>query len=582
MKRKNPDQSKVIQLPSDPDYVALGLGGTGMMGMLWTLAMGRSSVGVEMRGDPHLGVHWNIREDLYHQLGLIDAMMLSRYGKDGVPTRANGSLFKLAELFFSPYTAAGDIVADEIISGYTPHEHIAGTIKHVEFIDDRYVNGKPQRKVSLLPTPETPLQPDANKIRTDVASVLDGPSTFQASAEALLTLMRRYLEAVEQMDVASGVEPRVRLFTHHRVVEDKEQGFISEQEGKKRIVIEELQELDMKGKFMRIRTPGSSLIDLGVPELFVVAQGFHSSDARSLGFQQKDVAVDHGDGMGERVAQADYIAGLVEVLVDGRLRRRIASEFDANGQEYWTRQIAVGHENDPEVGWILVQVPDFMTFDPIESGLVAEGTDPESPEYYAGHQKLQLDYFIEQASLVLDLPQSIIRSSQMVYGPKMFTLVERMGDSPMLASNGVVAGDSFGNGHFMTSGGAMTGMVGHSARVLHYWQRRERGVAVDSALAELCEGIVKDTKDWLEVSQTEFSAALPINFGKENTAKLGDSSLYSKAKKFIKHNQKLRRKRHSLAPLNLSDWRRPILRPGRVWSQPLPEINKEHPILVNA
>jgi hypothetical protein len=29
--------------------------------------MGRQAVGVEMRGDPFLGVHWNIREDLYHQ-----------------------------------------------------------------------------------------------------------------------------------------------------------------------------------------------------------------------------------------------------------------------------------------------------------------------------------------------------------------------------------------------------------------------------------------------------------------------------------------------------------------------------------
>ncbi|MEO7002687.1 MAG: hypothetical protein ABI068_12825 [Ktedonobacterales bacterium] len=28
------------------------------------------------------------------------------------------------------------------------------------------------------------------------------------------------------------------------------------------------------------------------------------------------------------------------------------------------RQIAVGHENDPEVGWVLVQAPDFKTLDP--------------------------------------------------------------------------------------------------------------------------------------------------------------------------------------------------------------------------
>ena len=58
-----------------PDFLALGLGGTNMMAMLWTVAMGRQAVGVEMRGDPFLGVHWNIREAFYHQLGLIDQMM---------------------------------------------------------------------------------------------------------------------------------------------------------------------------------------------------------------------------------------------------------------------------------------------------------------------------------------------------------------------------------------------------------------------------------------------------------------------------------------------------------------------------
>jgi hypothetical protein len=64
-----------------PDFLALGLGGTNMMSMLWTVAMGRQAVGVEMRGDPFLGVHWNIREDFYHQLGLLDQMMLERYGE---------------------------------------------------------------------------------------------------------------------------------------------------------------------------------------------------------------------------------------------------------------------------------------------------------------------------------------------------------------------------------------------------------------------------------------------------------------------------------------------------------------------
>lgn len=43
----------------DSDLLALGLGGTSMMAMLWTVASGRRAVGVEMRGDPFLGVHRN-------------------------------------------------------------------------------------------------------------------------------------------------------------------------------------------------------------------------------------------------------------------------------------------------------------------------------------------------------------------------------------------------------------------------------------------------------------------------------------------------------------------------------------------
>src|ERR1017187_5298768 len=108
----------------DSDLLALGLGGTSMMAMLWTVASGHRAVGVEMRGDPFLGVHWNIREDLYHQLGLIDQMMLQRYGEERIPRRANGKMFQLAECFYSRETSGGDIVADEVIDGFDSDQHL--------------------------------------------------------------------------------------------------------------------------------------------------------------------------------------------------------------------------------------------------------------------------------------------------------------------------------------------------------------------------------------------------------------------------------------------------------------------------
>jgi pSer/pThr/pTyr-binding forkhead associated (FHA) protein len=559
-----------------PDFLALGLGGTNMMSMLWTVAMGRQAVGVEMRGDPFLGVHWNIREDFYHQLGLIDQMMLERYGEARLPRRGNGQLFRLAECFYSPDTSSGDIVADEIIDGFDTDQHIVGTIHHVEFIDDRWRDGLPNRVITLLDPPRPPDQPDPRKIRTSMADVLDGPSTFQAEAASIQKLLRRYLELIERQDLDNNLKPRVRLFTHHRVIPADGDGFIHHPDGRKQIRIEALQEFDFKGQFVRVREPGTEVIDLGVPELFMIAQGFHSTDARRLGFEQHDVEVDHGDGRGPVVAQADFLAGLLDVLVGGRLRRRISSEFDQDGKEYWVRQIAVGHENDPEVGWVLVQVPDFKTFDPIEAGLLPAGTDPGSPEFFASYQHLIYDYYMRQASETLDIPKQELRKVQMIYGPTLFSLIERVGDDALIAANGVVAGDSFGNGHFLTSGGAMTGMVGHSARVLEYWRSRDAGTSPTDAIRRLADSIREDTHAWLQVSATEYSQAAPVNFGAERIEKISKASGIDTSAR-ANAIEAARRHRHALLPLDPSNWRRLFVRNGRVLSI-LPELDEDHPL----
>jgi hypothetical protein len=559
-----------------PDFLALGLGGTNMMSMLWTVAMGRQAVGVEMRGDPFLGVHWNIREDFYHQLGLIDQMMLERYGAARLPRRGDGQIFCLAECFYSSQTASGDIVADEIIDGFDTDQHIVGTIHHVEFIDDRWRDGLPNRVITLLEPPTPPDQPDPRKIRTSMVDVLDGPSTFQAEAASIQKLLRRYLELIEQQDLDNNRKPRVRLFTHHRVVPAEGDGFIDCLDGRKRIRIEALQEFDFKGQFVRVRVPGSEVIDLGVPELFMIAQGFNSTDAKRLGFEQHDVKVDHGDGRGPVVAQADFLAGLLDVLVGGRLRRRISSAFDQDGKEYWVRQIAVGHENDPEVGWVLVQVPDFKTFDPIEAGLLPAGTDPSSPEFFASYQHLIYDYYIKEAAEILEISRQELMKVQMIYGPTLFSLVERVGDDPLIASNGVVAGDSFGNGHFLTSGGAMAGMVGHSARVLEYWQSRDAGTSPAAAIRRLADSISEDTHAWLEVSAKEYSQAAPINFG---AARIEQISKASGIETSARANaiDAARRQRHALIPLDPSNWRRLFVRNGKVLSA-LPELDADHPL----
>src|SRR5256884_2647280 len=226
MKRATLPMDDMNEVVIAPDFLALGLGGTNMMSMLWTVAMGRRAVGVEMRGDPFLGVHWNIREDFYHQLGLIDQMMLERYGEERLPRRGDGRIFRLAECFYSTETVAGDIVADEIIDGFDVDQHIVGTIHHIEFIDDRWRDGLPNRVITVLDPPKPPDRPDPRKIRTSMVVVLDGPSTFQAEAASIQKLLRRYLELIEQLDLDNNRTPRVQLFTHHRVCPAHGDGFI--------------------------------------------------------------------------------------------------------------------------------------------------------------------------------------------------------------------------------------------------------------------------------------------------------------------------------------------------------------------
>jgi pSer/pThr/pTyr-binding forkhead associated (FHA) protein len=276
------------------------------------------------------------------------------------------------------------------------------------------------------------------------------------------------------------------------------------------------------------------------------------------------------------VAQADLLAGLIEVLVGGRLRRRISSVFDQDGMEYWVRQIAVGHENDPEVGWVLVQVPDFQTFDPIESGLLPEGTDRDSPEFFASYQQLIYDFYIKQAAEILEIPRQELMKVQMIYGPTLFSLVERAGDDALIAANGVVAGDSFGNGHFLTSGGAMAGMVGHSARVLEYWRSRDAGTLPADALRRLADCIREDTHAWLQVSAKEYSQAVPINFGAQRIEEISKASGIDTSAR-ANAIDAARRQRHALLPLDPSNWRRLFVRNGRVLSA-LPELDADHPL----
>jgi hypothetical protein len=574
----------------DPDYLALGLGLTNMMGMLWSIALGRRAVGVELRGDPAQGLQeWNLREEVYHHLAVIDEMMIDRYGVERIPRRADGNLYLLSECFYNRAAEVGDATADELLSGFDTDGHIAGAVKHVEFIDDRWRDGEPHRVVTVEEVPQRPEAPDPSRLDAPLVDVLERPSPFSAAVSEVLTLLRRYLEELERMDLAAGVQPRLRLFLNHRVVDvpheedvarwrrflatrrvDRD-GFLDAGDGRKRVRIERVVELDYKGKFRRIRARGTEPIDIGVPELFVIAQGGEYRDAGRLGFEHEDALAGHVDGQGPQPAECEYLAGMLDVLVEGRHRQRIASEFDAQGNEYWVRQVVTGHEDDAEVCWVLVQVPEFMTFDPILAGLVPAGTNRDSAEYFAAYKHLLRRYFLDQASLVLEIPERDLNDVQLIYGPKLFEVVRRMGRDAQVAANGVVAGDTFGNGHILTTAGAMTGMLGHALRVRRYWESRDAGTPHAEAIRALADAIKEDTEVLLHVTAQDFVGP-PVPepaTAQERRAREATAAIVAET---------CRHRRSFVSKTHADDWLRILIHQGRLHSYTLPPVQDDHPV----
>ncbi len=577
----------------DPDFLAIGLGATNSMAMLWSVAMGKRSVGVELRGDPYVfAMHWNVRERLYDHFCLIDQMMLERYGADRLPRVAGGERLLLADIFHHAQGKSGDARADEVIAGFAPQSQIAGLVRAREYIDDRFVDGAPRRTIAREGAAVQPAfgPRDPRVLDEDLRDVLEGPTHFQVGSEELLILMRRYLEAIEQIDLEAGCEPRVRLFTYHRVLpsrgrsasrlssllgrrEHAQQGYVDAPGGRKRIRIEAVRELDEKRGYRRIRRPGSEVVDIGVPELFVVATGEESSDARQLGFEQEAVTIDRGDGRGLVSAQADYLIGEIEVFVDSRVRRRIASEFDKQGNEYWVRQVATGHEDDPEIGWFLIEVPDYKTFDPIRAGVTPAGTERGSSEYYSGFQFLLHDYFREQVSQLTEIPKSEVRRIQLAFGPKLITVAEKLGVDAQVCANGVIAGDSFGNGSYLESGGVNTGIMGHAKRVLRYWQARADGVEHEVAIRALADAIKQDTMVWQDLSAADFSQP------PRAPAPAGAAARHARR---ARHQDAIiettRRHRRSISPPDFpDDWSRFVTYVGELHAYELPPLQQTHP-----
>ncbi|SCL26241.1 drug resistance transporter, EmrB/QacA subfamily [Micromonospora pallida] len=588
--RRSADVRKPVAAHRDPtgaedaDFLALGLGGTNMLAMLWSIAMGRRAVGLDLRGDPFINLmHWKGNRDLYHHLALLDRLLVERYGEDRLPQRGDGQRLVLHETFYLPSAEGGSGGrSDEILSGWHSDAYFAGLAESFHVIDDRWVDGRPNRAAGPLTLPEVSTDFDPTLVGRGMDEVLAEPQAFLIAAEELLILLRRYLEEMERMDLAAGLTPRCRIFLYHRVAQPAagrwwdrwrsrtsrpapEPGFQRGPDGRVRVRVEPVREVDHKGRIQRVRDTDLEVLDLGTPELVVIAEGVTGDDAARLGFRQEPVRIDHGDGRGPVVAQADYIFGLLGVYVHNNARRRISSMFDADGTEYWVRQAVIGHEDYAESAWTVVEVPDFERFDPIRKGMVRPGTSRRSAAYFGGYKKLIRDFFLEQASLLTGLSVPVLASTQSLSSPRLVTVVARKGVDAQVAPNVVVAGDSFGTGSFVSSSRAMVGLLGHACRVRDYWQERAEGAVPAEAIRRLADRIDEDTTAYLRISQADFA---------QPTARRADPAARERAL------EQARQHRRAIARFDpRDDWSRLQVFPGRLYMPGLPEISELPPEL---
>jgi hypothetical protein len=502
---------------ADPDFLALGLCATGLMAMLWSVAMGRRAVGVGAGDEASPGGMWGIPADAWHQLGLIDELMLERYGRDRLPRRGDGGLLRLADCLHAP-GARQATSADEAIAG--PRAQIAGVVSRFEYVDDRAAH-------TVSVTELDPAGPGAARGRgDDIADLLKESQPLHVRAAELVTLLRRYLEAIEAIDCDGGRPPRVRLFGHHRLAQHD--GFSREPGDRRRVRIEPVAQAGAHA---------GDTIDLGIPELFVVTQ---RGDARRCGFADRVVEVDRHDSRGPVPARSDFAAGWVHAPTGAICRSRIATERDEDGDEYWVHQRMLAVEGDPAAAWCLVQVPTFVSFEPA-AAVAAEPPSAISPREEddavgdergavcdlaalggaapdAARRAALRAFFVQHAGALVGTGDAVPAAD-----PALIRVTERLGDDARVAANGIVAGVAVGCGRPLNDGEAIAGIVGHGARVLTYWRDRDAGSTAEQAIRSLADAVRRDTEAWIRIGAAERVEAPQGHFTADCFAEMQDA-----------------------------------------------------------
>jgi len=419
---------------------------------------------------------------------------------------------------------------------------VSGEIKSVEFLT-LDANGNEVGAPIIRQPKQAPVDVNGKTVGAD--ALANAPSVFQTKAANEMKAVWARLDqlAKKEADKAAstpGYKPRLQLLKDHEIDETPVEG------DKRRVVVKKTadmwvnaatgeQRAIVKGAptpagFSKRLVKTGEAIDLGVPDLFLVAEGAGSSTRNMIGgFEWQEVG-----------PNTRYIAGYVKGITlssrpdpdtglgggkAGVVRRSLRTEniegADGTKTAVALRSIAISPENLKDI-WALAEVDPRLDFDKPES--IKAFFHKDMPK-----EEAVKSYYAQHISKLTGRGEDEIKNAMFDYGPTPFVLQSHItGPAPDNAQNVQVIGDAKANSHFLTSFGAVGGSTNTPIALRQYYADLDNGLHPDIARATLAKRVDINAVAWVRNGLKEFTGVGPVNFGKAVAdlvkAQLGDKT----------------------------------------------------------
>ncbi|GAA2707360.1 hypothetical protein ACFY2R_20050 [Micromonospora olivasterospora] len=444
-----------------PDLVVLGGGGAGAMAMLWTLAAGRRAVGVpgaDPPSDPLLGpgATWCLPAGVHRHLELLDRLLLRRYGPDGVPARADGSRWRLADALRP---------TDPALAG--------GAVE----VREEWTDGESRATVTAT-----------------------WPAVLRVPATELLAELWGYLAAVEATDRHAGRAPRVRVLSGHAVAGQSMAGRV-------RLTAPDGATVDLGDSELVLlddHPAGAAARACGVTAAPLVVDhgdGRGPTLARAhLVVGALDTSV--GDLCRRRVAPA------FDEDHDEYRVRQVAVGRGPTGMPAWLAvQVPEYHVFDPvEAGLVPPGTPPDSPDHLDAVRLLVRRLFVTAAAELLQRPEAALDGAIRGGP---DRPRLVSATAWRPVGPPS--------DG---AGQLIAVGDTVGGGHPLHPLRPVTGPFRHGHRVRRYWRRRAAGTGAGEAALALAVEVAADTAEWINASISDFAEPPQFHFNADCFAEL--------------------------------------------------------------